>query len=87
MSFWAIRPDARCTTLKYVLVSHPSLHADAPWNATSAAVAQANAAGLRAVLLNLTGIYCDGCAGHPGIMGHQNMYLAAKPVIAAALGW
>lgn len=26
-------------------------------------------------------------AGHPGIMGHQNMYLAAKNVIAATLGW
>ena len=65
----------------------PPRPADRPWNATAAAVAQAQAAGLRAVLLNLTGITCDGCAGHPGIMGHQSMYLAAKPVIAAALGW
>lgn len=59
----------------------------APGNATAAAVAAANAAGLHATLLNLTGIFCDGCAGHPGVAGHRAMAAAAQPVIASVMGW
>ena len=31
--------------------------------------------------------HCDGCAGHPGIQGHFQMYEAAWPVVAQVMGW
>jgi lysophospholipase L1-like esterase len=51
------------------------------------ALANATAQGIRAQLINASGIYCDGCAGHPGVQGHYFMFQAAQRVIAATMGW
>ena len=58
-----------------------------PLNATLAAVAQANDAGMRAVLLDMREGALDGCLAHPGTAGHRTMALQATPQIAAAMGW
>lgn len=68
--------------------------------ATQNAVAKAKAEGLKCVWIDMRTAcvgarlhasddsdHCDGCAGHPGIEGHRGMFEAAKPVIAAAMGW
>lgn len=65
-----------------------------PANATVAAVEQGRAAGFNVVLLNVT-TACgdsltgctDGCAHHPGQVGHRSMATQAIPVIEQALGW
>jgi hypothetical protein len=31
--------------------------------------------------------YCDGCAGHPGLQGHFNMFAAAARTMSAQMGW
>jgi hypothetical protein len=56
-------------------------------NSTLAAIAEANSQGMRAVLLNVTSAPCDGCAGHPGVVGHRAMATLAAPVIAQVMGW
>jgi lysophospholipase L1-like esterase len=58
-----------------------------PDSAIVAAVEAANGAGLRAVLLNISDSPTDGCAGHPGVLGHWTMAQLAKPVIDAVMGW
>lgn len=68
--------------------------------ATQAAVAAANAEGLRAVWVDMRDACvdadlhapddtdgCDGCAGHPGVQGHRGMTAAALPVISRVMGW
>jgi lysophospholipase L1-like esterase len=56
-------------------------------NATLAAIATANAAGHNVHLLNLLVTPLDGCDGHPGRVGHYNMFAAGQPQIAAVMGW
>lgn len=52
-----------------------------------AAMAQAKAQyGITSYLLNYTGVTLDGC-GHPGWVGHQEMYEVARPIISQAMGW
>ena len=60
---------------------------DAYLNATIAAINQVNAMGYRAYLLNVMGASCGGCAGHPGVEGHQQMAAIAQPIIANIMGW
>ena len=65
-----------------------------PSAAVQAAVTQGKAAGYKIELINAT-TACgpelkgcvDGCATHPGVIGHRAMMDAAVPVIRAALGW
>ena len=62
--------------------------ASKPAPAILAAVAQHNAAGGRAVFLNLTLAHgARGCYGHPSAGDHAELDALAAPVIAAALGW
>lgn len=56
-------------------------------NATLSAIQTATGQGLRAVLINASGIYCDGCAGHPGVEGHRAMFHVAQSTIAQTMGW
>jgi hypothetical protein len=64
-------------------------------NATLAAVAQAKAAGLKATFVDMLacpsngegGFTCDGCATHPGILGHQKMYEKSYNTIKTTMGW
>ena len=58
-----------------------------PLAALQAAIAQANAAGISASLLDMRNATLDGCGGHPGPVGHWQMALMAKPQIEAAMGW
>jgi hypothetical protein len=58
-----------------------------PDSAIAAAVAQANAQGMRAYVLNVTGSPTDGCAGHPGVGGHSAMAKAAIALISSVMGW
>lgn len=60
---------------------------NASLNATAAAVATATAAGYAVTLVNVYGIPCTGCAGHPSVDGHAAMAAALQPVMAAALKW
>jgi len=46
-----------------------------------------NAAGGRATYLDMCGPPNDGCGGHPGVVGHQQMYQMALPQIKAVMGW
>ena len=58
-----------------------------PLAAVKAAIAQANADGLRASFLDMTNATADGCGGHPGPIGHWQMALQAAPQIKAAMAW
>ena len=82
----------------FFLNAGPMENVTMPW--TVEAVAQANARGLNATFVNMTTAcwasdehgagnsdFCDGCASHPGIQGHRNMYEAAWPVMAQVMGW
>lgn len=52
------------------------------------AIAGINAAGGDAFYINAcVGATNDGCGGHPGVVGHANMFAAAQPVIAAKMRW
>lgn len=68
-----------------IFVGHgPITHDYAPW--VAAAVAGAQARGLSNLhILNYT-TELDGC-GHPGWVGHQEMFEIASPVVASVLGW
>lgn len=53
-------------------------------------VDRATMGGVRAFYLDMLGPVrppLDGCQGHPGIAGHEQMFQLAKPVIATAMGW
>jgi hypothetical protein len=82
----------------FFLNAGPMENVTMPW--TVEAIAQANARGLNATFVNMSTAcwasdehgagnsdFCDGCAGHPGIQGHRNMYEAAWPVMAQVMGW
>ena len=82
----------------FFLNAGPMENVTMPW--TVEAIAQANARGLNATFVNMTTAcwasdehgagnsdFCDGCASHPGIQGHRNMYEAAWPVMAQVMGW
>lgn len=58
-----------------------------PLNALLATIAQAQAAGISASLLDMRNVTLDGCGGHPGPEGHWQMALAAAPQIKATMGW
>jgi hypothetical protein len=71
---------------------------NATGSATSQAATQASAEGLKVTVVDMqtacvkarqhgNSDQCDGCAGHPGIQGHWQMYEAAWPVMAQVLGW
>jgi lysophospholipase L1-like esterase len=54
------------------------------------AVAQLAGEGYRVTFLNATvdqSLYPPGCGGHPGPTIHRASFLAARPVIAAVMGW
>jgi hypothetical protein len=55
--------------------------------ALTAAITQAAALGINATFLDMRGLPDDGCAGHPGPLGHQAMFEAARPQIAKVMGW
>lgn len=57
------------------------------YNCLQNATAQVKAAGIRAFYLDMRGPPNDGCAGHPGRQGHQDMFSMAQPQIAQAMGW
>lgn len=46
-----------------------------------------NAAGGNAIYLDLKGPPCDGCGGHPGVLGHAGMTTMAIPQISTKMGW
>jgi hypothetical protein len=56
-------------------------------DALTAAIKQANALGINASFLDMRGPPNDGCAGHPGPLGHQGMFEMAQPQIAKVMGW
>ena len=68
--------------------------------AVPVAVERANAEGLDATFVDLTGACpaarlhapdnvdgCDGCSAHPVVEGHYEMARLAHPVLAAKMGW
>ena len=57
------------------------------FNALNAAITAINAAGGNAVYLDMRGPPNDGCGGHPGVLGHQQMAALAAPQIAKVMGW
>lgn len=61
-------------------------------------VAEAQAQGMNATFVNMStscwvarqhgnADWCDGCAEHPGIQGHYEMFEAALPVMARVMQW
>ena len=79
----ALHGDAR---LPIFAASGPLASKPAP--AIEAAVAAHNAAGGRAVFLDLQlGRAAGGCFGHPSAEDHSDMAALAAPVIAQELGW
>jgi hypothetical protein len=57
------------------------------YNALQNAITAINAAGGNAHFLDMRGPPCDGCGGHPGVAGHQQMAAMAIPTIAQVMGW
>jgi len=51
------------------------------------AINRINAAGGRAVYLDLCGPPNDGCGGHPGVVGHYEMFQKGRPQISAVMKW
>ena len=58
-----------------------------PLHALLATIAQAQAAGLSASLLDMRNGTLDGCGSHPGPEGHWQMALEAAPQIKTVMGW
>lgn len=58
-----------------------------PLAALNTAIAAANAAGIKASLLDMRNATLDGCGNHPGPLGHWQMALKAAPQIKAVMGW
>ena len=65
-----------------------------PAKATVAAIERARGMGYRISLINATtacGITLtgcsDGCASHPGVIGHRSLADIALPIIKNSLGW
>jgi len=56
-------------------------------NSLDIVVSRVNAAGGKAVYLNLCGPPNDGCGGHPGVQGHMQMFEQGKTQIATVMGW
>lgn len=57
-------------------------------NSLQRAINAINAAGGDAFYINAcVAAINDGCGGHPGVVGHANMFAAAAPVIAAKMSW
>lgn len=84
--------------IQFFLTSGPM--ENTTYTGTVAAINQAKSAGLKATLIDMRAAcasarlhapddsdQCDGCAGHPGIQGHYEMYEAAWPVIKSTMGW
>ncbi len=55
-----------------------------PW--VLSAMSLAANEGVQTHLLNFTGPELDGC-GHPGPVGHRQMYEIARPIISQVMGW
>merc|ERR1711957_892514 len=55
--------------------------------ALKASIAAINVAGGNAIYLDLKGAPCDGCGGHPGVLGHEAMAAMAYPQIAKVMKW
>eukprot|EP00937_MAST-01D_sp_MAST-1D-sp2_P001082 g1082.t1 len=87
--------------IQFFVVGGPIRNFTGAWStrALPVAVARANAQGLSATFVDLTGAcalarlhepdnvdLCDGCSEHPGVEGHYEMYERAAPVMAAKLG-
>ena len=71
-----------------VFVAQGPMNDGAPlFNALAAAIAGINAAGGNASYLDMRGPPNDGCGGHPGVNGHAQMAVMAKPQIAKVMGW
>ena len=71
-----------------VFLSQGNMNNGAPLHdALQVAAAAINAAGGNATYLDMRAGPTDGCGNHPGVLGHAAMAKAAKPVIAAVMGW
>ena len=73
--------------ITYVVVLGP-MSPYLPAKAALAAVAECQGMGLRVKFLNATGACgagltgcTDGCASHPGVIGHRNMYEDALAIV------
>ena len=89
------------TAIKFFLAAGPIRNFTSyASRAVPVVVARANAQGLDATFVDLTGAcavarlhspdnsdLCDGCSAHPGVEGHYEMFRKASPVIAAKMGW
>jgi hypothetical protein len=51
------------------------------------AITKINSRGGNAIYLDMCGPPNDGCGGHPGVVGHSQMFEKAKPVIASTMNW
>lgn len=78
--------------IHFFLNAGPMEKVTQPW--TLNAIHKAQALGLHATYVDMTTSCanndngeCDGCAGHPGIQAHYQMYLAALPIIKSVMGW
>jgi hypothetical protein len=80
ITLWVNNPN-----LKFFVGVGPITERYGPW--VEAAQAQAlQQYGIWSSYLNFPGCELDGC-GHPGPVGHQQMYDLAYPVIVEAMGW
>lgn len=71
-----------------VFLAQGPMNNNAPlFNSLANATALINAAGGNAHYLDMRGPPCDGCGGHPGVQGHQQMAEMAIPQIAKVMGW
>jgi lysophospholipase L1-like esterase len=71
-----------------VFVAQGPMNCDAKLGAAlNVSIVAINAAGGRAVFLDLKGPPNDGCGGHPGALGHEAMAEMAYPQIAKVMNW
>lgn len=74
-------------SLPIFLAQGPMNNGQPLYNALQAAITAINAAGGTAHYLDMRGPPLDGCGGHPGVAGHQQMYAMAMPTVAEVMGW
>lgn len=69
------------------LAQGPMNNSPALTNALQAVITQTVPQGVKAYFLDMRGAATDGCDGHPGPIGHQQMFNMAQPQIAKVMGW
>jgi GDSL-like Lipase/Acylhydrolase family len=73
--------------MPFFLAQGPMNNEPSLYSAVQNVIGNWTASGGVAHFVDLRGLTTDGCGGHPGVIGHQQMASKASEVIATAMGW